>query len=619
LASGIASLHRPARCRLASAALLAVAAIVYLRGLGASPLLEPDEGRYASIPRSMLVRGDWVVPHLNGLPYVQKPPLGYWLTAIAYRASGVDERGARLAPALAALGTIALVAWFGTGVFGPAAGFAAAAMLATMPLFYLFGRLAILDMPLTFFVTLAVVFLYRGGEDGRWRWRLGAGVALGAALLTKGPVGVVLPLGVVAAAALVERDHRPLSRALAPCILAVLIALPWFWAVTARLPGFLEFFFVRHHLERYAVGGKIGHAHFPGFLVPVLLGGALPWSLVAIAALGREGRAAWRDPARRAERWCDLWVLVVLVFFSASRLQIATYVCPAFVPLALRAGCAWTRDRARWPLVAWTVGAAVVLGLAALPEAAYRPLVEGILYPRWWHEAETMRPLLLWASGAVLLGTAFGLVIRGPELAVGVAAGALALALGLVERARVAFPSYAAIGTIARVRHAEADRLVIHGRFLQGLPFYARRRVVLVGAPGPLDFGVGSRDGRMLLWDEARLVRAWNGRRRIFLVVRPKDWRGLRRRLRRPASVLALEHDRVLLSNVPLGQRAALLDAGRDLQRHRVDAEAPDGALPHRLGGGVEDEARIRRRREPGRGRKLGVELARRPAGVAEQ
>jgi len=546
---------RPRR-PLAAAALLVAAGVLYLRGLGTSPLLEPDEGRYASIAREMLATGDFVVPRLNGLVYAQKPPLGYWLMAAACRVAGVDERGARLAPALAAVATVGAAAWFGARVFGPSAGLAAAAMLATTPLFYVFGRLAILDVPLTLFLTLALVCLYRAAEDARLRWQLGAGLALGAAVLTKGLVGLVLPAAVVLAAALVERDRRFVTRAVLPLLVGLLLAVPWFFAAAARLPGFVRFFLVRHHFERFAVGGKIGHAHFPGYLVPVLLGGAVPWSLVVVAALVHRGRREWRDRGARALRYVDLWALVVLAFFSASRLQIATYVCPAFVPLALRAGAAWfAADRPRWPLVLWTALAGATLAGVALLGAGTHALATRVLYARWWTQAAAVAAVLGPAAAVVVGGALAALAVRRRGVAVVLVAATLAVGLAVVEQARATFPSYRALGTIARARGREADRLVTVGRFLQGLPFYARRRTVVVGPPGPLDFGVGFREGRALRWDEARLVRAWNGRRRLFVVVTPKDWRRLRRRLDRPATVIAAEHGRVLVTNAPLGVR----------------------------------------------------------------
>jgi 4-amino-4-deoxy-L-arabinose transferase-like glycosyltransferase len=538
----------------AGVALLAAVAVLYLQGLGHSPLLEPDEGRYASIPREMLASGDWVVPRLNGVVYAQKPPLGYWLTAVAFRLAGVGEESARLAPALSAIATVGVAAWFGVRAFGPAAGIAGAAMLATMPLFFLFGRLAILDMPLTLFLTLAIVCLYRAAEDGRRRWPVGAALAVGAAVMTKGLVGVVLPAGIVVVAALVEHDRRLVTRALVPLAAGTLLAVPWFLLLEARVPGALEFLIVRHHLARYAVGGKIGHAHFPGFLLPVLLGGALPWTLVLAAGLWHDGLGAWRDPSRRAERFCDVWALVILAFFSLSRLQIPTYVCPVFVPLALRTGRLWAAGAVgRRPLAVWAGLAAAVLVLALVPEAAYRALFAPLLYRRWWSQAMAFRALLAPAAAIVLCGTAAALALGRRGLGLAALAGTLAVGLALAERVRPAFPSYAALGTIVRSRSAEADDLVTVGRFLQGLPFYARRPTALVGSAGPLDFGAERPEGRDVLWREGRLVKAWNDGRRIFLVVRPRDWRRLRPRLVRPANVLAAEHGRVLVSNAPLG------------------------------------------------------------------
>jgi hypothetical protein len=158
----------------------------------------------------------------------------------------------------------------------------------------------------------------------------------------------------------------------------------------------------------------------------------------------------------------------------------------------------------------------------------------------------------------VTAGAALGLAAwrRGrPAWALAAGAASLAAALACVDPARTAFESYRGLGTILRARASEADRIVVYGRFLQGLPFYARRRTVLVGPPSSLEFGVGRADARHILWSERLLVEAWNGRRRIFLVVRPKDWRTLRKKLARPPAVLAAEHGRVLLTNAPLGVR----------------------------------------------------------------
>jgi 4-amino-4-deoxy-L-arabinose transferase-like glycosyltransferase len=533
-------------------AVVLATAVLYLHGLGGSPLLEPDEGRYAEIPREMLASGDWLVPRLDDMPYLQKPPATYWATAVAYRVLGVNEATARLAPALAAIGTVALTAWFGARSFGIPAGVAAGAMLATTPFFYLIGRLAILDMPLTFFLTLAVIALHRAMEDGTRRWQLGAGLAMGAGVLTKGLVGLALPVGIVLVFAAVERDPRALRRALGPWTLApaLLLPVPWFWALERRLPGFLEFFFVRHHLLRYAVGGKIGHAHHVWYLPAAFIAGALPWSLVGVAGVLR----ARPEPAPDGERFCVVWMLVVMGFFMTSRISLATYVCPAFVPLALVAGRAWTDGRAGKGAVAvWGFLAALTLLVAITPASVYAPVVGRLVYRRWWSVALALRPSLAVAAGIVLVGATIAALARGRGVALTAVTGTLAIGLALADVARDAFPSAATIGAVAHARRGEADRLVSYGHFPRGLPFYARRRTVIVAWSSMEDFG--TEPSRAIVWSERRLVRAWNGRRRLFLVIAPAEWRRLRRRLSRPAAVLAFERGRVLVTNAPLGAR----------------------------------------------------------------
>ena len=123
-------------------------AVVWLATLAGRPLFNPDEGRYAEIPREMVSAGDWVIPHLNGLDYIEKPPLQYWATALAYSAFGVNEFSARLYTALTALATIALMAFSAARLWGGGAGWRAAAILSGMLMFAVLGQLLTLDMSL---------------------------------------------------------------------------------------------------------------------------------------------------------------------------------------------------------------------------------------------------------------------------------------------------------------------------------------------------------------------------------------------------------------------------------------------------------------------------------------
>ncbi|HEY4971695.1 MAG TPA: glycosyltransferase family 39 protein, partial [Steroidobacteraceae bacterium] len=137
-------------------ALAGLLALLWLATLGTRPLFNPDEGRYAEIPREMLSGGDWVIPHLNGLAYIEKPPLQYWATALSYRLLGPSAFAARLYCALTALATIVLVWLTARRLWSAAAGWRAAAVLSGMLMFVVLGQLLTLDMSLTFYMTLSV-------------------------------------------------------------------------------------------------------------------------------------------------------------------------------------------------------------------------------------------------------------------------------------------------------------------------------------------------------------------------------------------------------------------------------------------------------------------------------
>ncbi len=369
------------------------------------PLLEPDESRYAEIPREMLQRGDPIVPVLQGEPYLDKPPLLYWLVAASYRLFGVSEWAARLPSALAVHGTILLIYLLGRRVLGERSAFVGAMALALAPGFVTIGRMLILDGLLTFWTTLALFAAFEALRGDRLHagWWLTAAAACGFGVLTKGPIAVVLvapPLWMYRR--LTGRGCAVGGRALlgfAAVMLAV--ALPWYVALTWRIPGFFRYFFWEHHVVRYL--SSFAHEHGVWFYAPVMLLGLLPASLFIVPFvrfLGSNGSAQRRTPELGfhllAGGWCVL-------FFSLSSCKLPTYVLPALPPFALVFGhflatSSWRTSRL--PAVAATT-AFVMLVVAhhvALPwYATYRspmaqpeavrelcadPVVPVVCYPR---------------------------------------------------------------------------------------------------------------------------------------------------------------------------------------------------------------------------------------------
>ena len=249
-------------------------------------LLEPDEGRYAEIAREMTLHGDWVVPVLQGQPYLDKPPLMYWLIRISYALFGISAEAARWVPALAIHGAILLVYLLGRRSLGERSAFWGALLLTVAPGFLGMGRLLILDGLLTFWVTLSLLAGFEALRERppeprlkagrvRWGWWTAAALACGLGVLTKGPVALLLffpPL--VAYSILVQQrigiSWRPFALFLA---IVFLVNLPWYVAIYLREPVFLKHFFWEHNVMRFLQ--PFDHLQPIWYYTPIVLGGLL--------------------------------------------------------------------------------------------------------------------------------------------------------------------------------------------------------------------------------------------------------------------------------------------------------------------------------------------------------
>ncbi|MEK7360143.1 MAG: glycosyltransferase family 39 protein, partial [Planctomycetota bacterium] len=180
----------------------------------AMPLIDPDEPRYASTAREMALNGDWIVPHFNGEPRINKPPIVYWAIALCYKLFGIHELGARLPSALAAIGTVMIVYFWGKRIEGRKSGFWAGVMLMASPLFFFIARFCITDMLLTFFFSAALYQFFVEYRDARKKntRRLLLYFFLSMIFLVKGPVGVLLFILITCCFLLWVRDFRYIRR-----------------------------------------------------------------------------------------------------------------------------------------------------------------------------------------------------------------------------------------------------------------------------------------------------------------------------------------------------------------------------------------------------------------------
>jgi 4-amino-4-deoxy-L-arabinose transferase-like glycosyltransferase len=366
--------------------LLAVTAALYLPNLGAPSLWDIDEGNNAECAREMLESSNYVVPTFNFQLRVDKPALLYWLQIGAFEAFGINEFAARLPSALAALLAVLATYELGRRMFGAGAGLLGGLVLASTAACTAAAHFANPDALLNACTVLTLLAFWHGFERGQPFWLVPMGACMGLAVLTKGPVGLVLPEAVVCLFLLWSGRLRFLWTRWTPVAAAafVLVMGPWYaWVGADTKAEFLKGFFLTHNLGR-AVNPMENHRGPFYYYALALLLGFLPWSLFLGPVLGPEGKAfgyavwkrcwavfwaVWRRvcsllPTRysilsaapgpqlgaretRAEaapdrylpvRFLCCWAAVYFLCFSVVATKLPNYILPLYPPLALLTG-----------------------------------------------------------------------------------------------------------------------------------------------------------------------------------------------------------------------------------------------------------------------------------------
>ena len=514
--------------------LIALYLLLYLLPLPVRPLASPDEVRYGEIAREMLVSGDWVSPHLNGVRYFEKPALGYWLNALSLAVFGENSFALRLPVALAT-GLAALI------VFGLARRFlgASTAVLATAIYLTTFlvagvGTFALLDAFLALFLTAALAAYYvalRAAPAERRAWLIACGAACGAAFLVKGFLALAIPVIVAAPYLATTRRWRDLvTSPWWPIAVAAVVVLPWSVLVHLREPDFWRYFFWVEHVQRFTADDAQHAAPFWYYVAYLPLTG-WPWILLLpAAAIGLRRSGGDRDFVG----YLVIWAALPFLFFSASSGKLATYILPCFAPLSILLAAGLERYLVAGYTRAWRLAAALValafVAVLALLLAAQNG-----------------------ALGAVPFGAGEGgrLAVFAGSLAAGVAGGIAALAsgqarirIGGVALAGVALlvplhfglpqqalDNFAPGGAVARYATG-ADAVVVSDAPLFGTAAWVLKRTdIYVASPGEIDYGLSFPEAKQRLLDGpafAALLAANRGRRDVLLVCVPSTEQDLK-------------------------------------------------------------------------------------------
>jgi len=541
--------------------------------LGRTGLIEPDEGRYSEIPREMLERCDFITPTLNYVAYFEKPPLHYWLTALAFKAFGLNEFAARFTGATAGLLTVLLVYGTTRAIWGRQEAIFSAAILGGSTGFLVQSRINLTDLTLTFCLTAALCnfLLAVTREQHKALHYYLFYVFCGLSVLAKGLIGIVFPAGIVMLYLALGRNGCLLRelRLMRGSLLMFAVATPWFVLVSIKNPDFARFFFVHEHFERFLTTTHGRYQPF-WFFVPIFLLTMLPWSFYAVRALvdGLKTRCQAHDP----RFFLVIWVVFIFLFFSASHSKLIPYILPIFPPIAMLIGIMFVRlgeyklmtalkPEHRSLLVVLSIGSVGVVVYSQLPALA--PLLIQLGWLSAGSRLLTKMTILTPAAGSLLglifLGMAMNVfwAVRRQSaglLLIGLLSGSYLLEVVgqpyVLERIAVK-KSSRELGEMAG-RFLSKEGVLASFGYEQSLPFYAKRRVVVVGSKGELAFGSNRGDQANWFVDEAGFLQLWQGNRQVVVLLKQDELKRVAPLLHPAATVLGQKYKKLLITNKPL-------------------------------------------------------------------
>jgi 4-amino-4-deoxy-L-arabinose transferase-like glycosyltransferase len=504
-------------------AILACCIVTWFVTLGNRVLMDPDEGRYAEIPREMVASGDWLSPHLNDLKYFEKPPLQYWATAVSYKVFGIGEFTSRLWCGLTGLLGVLFTGWAAAKLFGRNTGVLAVALLGCSLIWIVLGHLNTLDMSLSFFLSTAIFAFLLAQQapiksKAERNWMFVAWIAAALGVLTKGPIAAALPGLALVVYSIIERDLSTWRRlhVVGGLILFLAITAPWFIAMSIVNPEFAHYFFIHEHFERFT--SDVHSRNEPWwFFIPLLVAGALPWFFMA----AHSWISQWRVDAIenvsgfRSRRFLLIWAASVFLFFSASHSKLGPYILPIFPALAVVATD--FISRAKIKLLSNHVMVIVLLWLCALGYLLFYPAPQiknasPALAVELFHWGQAM-------AATALIGAVIGWWLISHNrprdaiiaMSTGTFLGISALLVGM-DAARETRSSYDL--TEAIKPHHDANKPFYSiGDYAHSMSFYLQRALTLVDYQGAgekdLDFGQ-SQEPNKRLTDIASFVQAWS-------------------------------------------------------------------------------------------------------------
>lgn len=338
-------------------------------GLWMYPLIDVDETRYVQMAKEMIERNDWVTMYLNYIPFLEKPPLYYWLIGLSFKIFGVNEFAARFPSAMLGAFGVFFTYFFGKKALSPSFGLISALILLSSIWYLLFVHVAILDLGISVLIMASIycafLVFFTQEKSHKFCW-LFAWIFAALGVLYKGLPGVAVPaLVIFATFALTGKIKEPfrLKNIVPGLILFFLISLPWhIMILKAQGDAFVQMYIIKHHFARFVSSEGLGRKQPFLFYLPIFLAGLMPWTFSFIAAAWRAIKTAIKDfksvkslkplfstdsNDKKLLVMMSVYLIVAFVFYSMSSSKLPPYILAIFPPAAFICGYMW------WGWVVW--------------------------------------------------------------------------------------------------------------------------------------------------------------------------------------------------------------------------------------------------------------------------
>lgn len=544
-------------------------AVFYFLWLGSYPFFTPDEGRYSEVAREMLASGDFVTPRVNGVAFLDKPVLYYWLQAVSMFLFGVHEWSVRFFPAIYGIFGCIAVYLAGRRLFNRSTGLISAVILATTPLYFGGSHYANLDLEVAVLISISLLsFLSAAQSEGKARARLfiSAYIFAGLAFLTKGMIAIAFPVMIGGLWILLLWRWKLLlqMRLVTGIVIMAAIILPWFILVQRANPEFLHFFFVTQQVSRFLSAAEFNNPARSWFYLPVIIAGFLPWTAFLFQSLITQLSACWSARAQHpSELFLLLWVAVIFTFFSIPTSKTVSYILPVFPALALLTG-KYIADA--WQQNSLSVGMKIAIAILII----LNTLVAALLFSmqHLWVDLPLAFTPSIYAAGTELAISALVLLYIGRRLRASMvfticAVTSTIMLLTFAMGARHITQNSAKPLVIELQKHLQpTDTVANYFKFYQDVPLYLGRTIILVA--DWQDPNIETRDNWVrelwysmpfqntdeILLNEKTFWKRWHSKEKIYVFVNQNYLAQFQSHTRR-YHLIGHHNDIILLSNQP--------------------------------------------------------------------